>query len=155
MSEEKRTVVALIAGAVVFVICYIKLFLKGHSRKQKFIEKAEAKGHYKTATLIDSISICGNPEAKSSYCKYDRMECIYGYKVNGVSYRKKLTFRSQGTVSIRYPYVITIYYDPRHPSKGVCKEEATRGAQQAAGCCGTVIYAALTIMIIDNLLKII
>lgn len=155
MSEEKRMVISLAAGAIVFVMSFIKVFLMGRSRKQKFIDKAQAKGHYQTATLIDSVSVCGNPDANSSYYRHDRMKCIYEYKVNGVSYKKKLTFRSQGTISIRYPYVITIYYDPRHPSKGVCKEEATPGAQQTAGCCGTIVYAALTIIVVSNLLKLI
>lgn len=53
------------------------------------------------------------------------MKCIYEYRVNGISYKKKLIFRSQGTVSIRYPYEITIYYNPRHPSRGVCKERCS------------------------------
>ena len=115
-----------------------------------FIKKAEAKGHYKTATLIDSIRICGNPEAKSSYNRYDRMKCIYEYRVNGVSYKKKLIFRSQGTVSIRYPYEITIYYDPRHPSRGVCKEDV----RPTAGCLLTIIFAGITIRVIYELLNL-
>ena len=155
MSEEKRMAISLIAGAIVFVLCFIKVFLKGRSRKQKLIDKAAAKGHYQTATLIDAISICGNPDANSSYYRHDRMKCIYEYKVNGVSYKKKLKFRSQGTISIRYPYVITVYYNPKHPARGVCKEEATPGAQQTAGCCGTIVYTALAIIVISNLLKLI
>lgn len=122
MSGEAKEVIAVIAGAAVLIAGYIKLFFPERSHKYKFIKKAEAKEYYKTATLIDSIRICGNPEAKSSYNKYDRMKCIYEYKVNGVSYKKKLIFRSQGTVSIRYPYEITIYYNPRHPSRGGVKK---------------------------------
>ena len=114
---------------------YIKLFFPEHSHKNMFIKKAEAKGHYKTATLIDSICICGNPEAKSSYNRYDRM---------------KLIFRSQGTVSIRYPYEITIYYDPRHPSRGVCKEDV----RPTAGCLLTIIFAGITIKVIYELLNL-
>lgn len=88
MSEEAKEVIAVIAGVVVLIAGYIKLFFPEHSHKNMFIKKAEAKGHYKTATLIDSIRICGNPEAKSSYNRYDRMKCIYEYRVNGVSYKK-------------------------------------------------------------------
>lgn len=88
MSEEAKEVIAVIAGVVVLIAGYIKLFFPEHSHKNMFIKKAEAKGHYKTATLIDSICICGNPEAKSSYNRYDRMKCIYEYRVNGVSYKK-------------------------------------------------------------------
>lgn len=150
MSEEAKEVIAVIAGVVVLIAGYIKLFFPEHSHKNMFIKKAEAKGHYKTATLIDSICICGNPEAKSSYNRYDRMKCIYEYRVNGVSYKKKLIFRSQGTVSIRYPYEITIYYDPRHPSRGVCKEDV----RSTAGCLLTIIFAGITIKVIYELLNL-
>lgn len=153
MSEEAKeviAVIAVIAGVVVLIAGYIKLFFPEHSHKNMFIKKAEAKGHYKTATLIDSIRICGNPEAKSSYNRYDRMKCIYEYRVNGVSYKKKLIFRSQGTVSIRYPYEITIYYDPRHPSRGVCREDA----RLTAGCLLTIAFAGITIKVIYELLNL-
>ena len=150
MSEEAKEVIAVIAGVVVLIAGYIKLFFPEHSHKNMFIKKAEAKGHYKTATLIDSICICGNPEAKSSYNRYDRMKCIYEYRVNGVSYKKKLIFRSQGTVSIRYPYEITIYYDPRHPSRGACKEDV----RPTAGCLLTIIFAGITIKVIYELLNL-
>lgn len=150
LSGEAKEVIAVIAGVAVLIAGYIKLFFPERSHKYKFIKKAEAKGYYKTATLIDSIRICGNPEAKSSYNKYDRMKCIYEYKVNGVSYKKKLIFRSQGTVSIRYPYEITIYYNPRHPSRGVCKEDV----RPTAGCFLTIVFAGITIRVIYELLNL-
>ena len=34
MSEEIRSAIALIAGALVLVVCYIKIFLKGRSFNQ-------------------------------------------------------------------------------------------------------------------------
>ena len=41
MSEEIRSAIALIAGALVLVVCYIKIFLKGRSFNQKFMENVE------------------------------------------------------------------------------------------------------------------
>lgn len=150
MGEETKEVIAVIAGVVVLLVGYIKLFFPERSHKYKFIKKAEAKGHYKTATLIDSIRICGNLEAKSSYSRYDRMKCIYEYRVNGVSYKKKLIFRSQGTVSIRYPYEITIYHNPRHPSRGGVKKDV----RPTAGCFLTIVFAGITIRVIYELLNL-
>lgn len=49
MSEEAKEVIAVIAGVVVLIAGYIKLFFPERSHKNKFIKKAEAKGHYKTA----------------------------------------------------------------------------------------------------------
>ena len=150
MGGEAKEVIPVIAGVAVLIAGYIRLFFPNRSYKYKFIKKAEAKGHYKTATLIDSISICGNPEAKSSYHRYDRMKCIYEYKVNGVSYKKKLVFRSQGTISWDYPYTITVYYNPRHPSRGVCKEDVS----PTAGCFLTIVLAGITIKVMYELLNL-
>lgn len=125
MSEEAKEVIAVIAGVVVLLVGYIKLFFPERSHKYKFIKKAEAKGHYKTATLIDSIRICGNLEAKSSYSRYNRMKCIYEYKVNGVSY-KKTSF------------------------KGGCKEDV----RPTAGCFLTIVFAGITIRVIYELLNL-
>ena len=49
MSEEIRSAIALIAGALVLAVCYIKIFLKGRSFNQKFMEKA------KVVPLIKSL----------------------------------------------------------------------------------------------------
>ena len=53
MGEEIRSNVALIVGAIVLVVCYIKLFLKGRSFNQRFVERAKAQGSFTTATLIE------------------------------------------------------------------------------------------------------
>lgn len=63
MSEEIRSAIALIAGALVLVVCYIKIFLKGRSFNQKFMEKAKKQGCYTTATLIDNKLRLGNDES--------------------------------------------------------------------------------------------
>ena len=94
MGEEFRSVVALIVGAIVLVVCYIKLFLKGRSFNQRFVERAKAQGSFTTATLIDHKCRLGNDESGSSYFQNDRMKCTYEYKVNGTSYKKKMTFQS-------------------------------------------------------------
>lgn len=154
MSEEVRSAIALMAGAIVLVLCYVKLFLKGRSFNQKFVEKAKAQGHFATATLIDNKLRLGNDESGNANFKNDRMKCTYEYKVNGVSYKKKITFQSPGMVAVKFPYTITVYYDPNNPSKSVCKEEVSQGSQRTAGCLGTIIFAALTFIVIYNLLKL-
>mgnify|MGYP004675663621 FL=1 len=155
MNEEIRSTIALIAGAIVFVVCYIKLFLKGKSSRQRFIERAKEQGSFVTATLIDHKRRLGNDESGNSYFQNDRMKCTYEYKVNGITYKKKLTCQSPGLVSIKLPYEITVYYDPRNPAKSVCKEEASQGAQRSAGCLGTIIFAIVAFELAYNLLKLI
>ena len=155
MSEEIRSTIALIAGAIVFVVCYIKLFLKGKSLRQRFIERAKEQGSFTTATLIDHKRRLGNDESGNSYFQNDRLKCTYEYKVNGITYKKKLTFQSPGTVSIKFPYEVTVYYDPKNPAKSVCKEEASQGSQRSAGCLGTIVFAIVAFELIYNLLKLI
>ena len=155
MSEEIRSAIALIAGALVLVVCYIKIFLKGRSFNQKFMEKAKKQGCYTTATLIDNKLRLGNDESGNASFKNDRMKCTYEYKVNGISYKKKITFQSPGMVAVKFPYTIMVYYDSNNPSKSVCKEEASQGSQRTAGCLGTIAFAAITFIVIYNLLKLV
>ena len=77
MSEEIRSAIALIAGALVLAVCYIKIFLKGRSFNQKFMEKAKKQGCYTTATLIDNKLRLGNDESGNASFKNDRMKCTY------------------------------------------------------------------------------
>ena len=150
MSEELRLAIALICGLIILSIGYIKLFLKGRSRKQRFIENAKAKGNYTTGKLIDSKLRLGNDESRNESFRYDRMKVTYEYFVNGVSYKKKMVFQSPGMVAVNYPYTVTVYYNPKNPAKGICKEEAQRNA----GCLGTIVLAALTFIVIYNFLKL-
>ena len=152
MHEELRTTIALIGGAIVFAVCLHRFFrgLKGHSAKDRWIEKATANGTYTTATLIRNKLILGNDESGNSYYKNDRMKCTYEYVVDGVSYKKKLTFQSPGMVAVKYPYTVTVYYDPRNPAKGICKEEVKRGA----GCFGSLLFPAVVFAVIYQLLKL-
>lgn len=154
MSEEIRSAVALITAAIVLIVCYIKLFLRGHSTNQKFVEKAKAQGNFTTATLINNRLRLGNDESGNANFKNDRMKCTYEYKINGISYKKKITFQSPGMVAVKFPYTITVYYDPKNPSKSICKEEASQGSQRTAGCLGTMALTAITFIVIYNLLKL-
>lgn len=69
MSEEIRSAIALTAGAIVLILCYVKLFLKGRSFNQKFVEKAKAQGNFTTATLIDNKLRLGNDESGNANFK--------------------------------------------------------------------------------------
>lgn len=155
MSEEIRSTIALIAGAIVFVACYVKIFLKESSFNQNFVEKSKAQGCFTTATLADNKIRLGNDESGNAYFKNDRMKCIYEYRVNGVSYKKKIVFQSPGMVAVKFPYTITVYYDSKNPAKSICKEEAGQGSPRAERCLGIILFAAITGVIIYNLLKII
>lgn len=154
MREEIRSAIALTASVIVLVVCYIKLFLRGRSTNQKFIEKAKAQGNFTTATLVDNKLRSGNDESGNASFKNDRMKCTYEYKMNGISYKKKITFQSPGMVAVKFPYTITVYYDPENPSKSICKEEGSQGSQRTAGCLGTIALTAITFTVIYNLLKL-
>lgn len=151
MSENLKMIIAVVAGIIVFVICCIKLF-KGKTSKEKFIINAKEKGNYTTATLVDNKLRLGNDESGNASFKYDRMKCTYEYQVNGISYKKRITFQSPGMVSVKFPYTITVYYNPNRPSKCICKEEVQN---KGFGCFATIVLAGLTIKIVYELLKLI
>ena len=46
MSEDLIGLITLLVSTIVCVISYIKIFLFGKTRKQKFMEKAIEKGYY-------------------------------------------------------------------------------------------------------------
>lgn len=151
MNETIRALIALLAGTVVLIVCYINVILKGKSHKQKLIEKAKATGNYTTATLIKNELLLGNDESGNANFKNDRMKCVYEYKVNGISYKKKITFQSPGMVAVKYPYSLTVYYDSNNPRKCVCPEEAN---SKSIGCFGTVALVIVTIAVVFYLLKL-
>ena len=150
MSEDLKMIIAVVIGTIVLAIGYIRMCFKGKTSKEKFIETARKKGNYTTATLIDNKLRFGNDENPSF--KYERMKCTYEYQVNGISYKKRITFQSPGMVSVKFPYTITVYYNPNRPSKGLTKEEAQN---KEFSCFATIVLAVITIFVIYNLLKLI
>ncbi len=155
MDESMRAKIALILATVTLVVGYFKIFLRGKSKKQKFIEKAKAEGNYTTGKCVDSKRIRGNKDSSTVEYRYDSYNVKYEYSVNGIIYSKKMIFQSPGMVGVRYPYEVTVYYNPKKPQKGICKEEAGKGEQRTAGCFGTIVITILVFEVVYNLLKLV
>jgi len=122
MSEDLKAVIAVVPGIVLFVYLYIMLFAKWKTRKEKFIEKAKAKGH-----------VTEGRRAKYRYASMDNKQgkfshyiiwVKYEYVVNGKTYYKKLRFKRH---RFSFPDHVNVYYDARNPRKAVCPHEARRG----------------------------
>lgn len=152
MSENLKAVIAVGAGTIVLIICYIRLIFKGRSKsyKERFIERAKAEGNVAEATLVDTKLRLGNDESNNSYYKNDLMKATYQYTVRGKTYKKKLKFQSPGMVSVKYPYSVKVYYNEKNPAKGVCLEEAG-----SSGCATTMLLTVLTIIAVYGLLKLV
>lgn len=143
-----RYVIPSIAVLIVFAIEYIKTFC---SKDDKFITKAKENGNYVTGNIIDRKFYYGNETSSSSRFRNHRIKVVYEYVVNGTSYKKKITFHSPGKVRIDYPNSVTVYYNPKNPSKGICKEEP---AQSGGGRLVTIIIAIIVFNITKYLINL-
>ncbi|WP_440526303.1 hypothetical protein, partial [Simiaoa sp.] len=52
---------------------------------------------------VSTLFIQHHDESGNANFKNDRMKCTYEYKVNGISYKKKITFQSPGMVAVKFP----------------------------------------------------
>lgn len=154
MSEKMQVGIAVGCGFIVFVFSYIKVFLYGKSRKQRFIEKAKEKGNVTYGTCVDTKLSLGTDKAGSpDALRFDTLIVKYEYVVNGKKYYKKLRFQSPGMASIDFPYKVKVYYDPKRPRKAVCKREASVGRQRQNGCLLTILYTIATTRIVYEIIK--
>ena len=140
MDEQIKYIILLI-GIIALVLCYIKLLVNGRFSKQRFIDKAEAKGHYTVARLIDieCIEQTGNEHYRES-----KIKCTYEYRVSGISYKKEIVYWLFGfRTASKCPQTIIVYYKPRNPAKSVCEKEVALGDQWSTGWFWTIIFGAI------------
>lgn len=151
MTEEIQSIISVMIGLLVTFPFFINRVIKGKSWKKKFIEEASKQNCFTKATCVDTKIAYGSGEdGHSDSVKYNSIKVKYAYHVNGNTYYKKLTFVSQGTVAINYPYEITVYYKKNNPKKAIAKEE-----EKNSGCLMGIIIFFVIVFIVTNLLKII
>lgn len=152
MAENLAFGIALSMAVLVGILCLYKLVIKGKTKKQKFIEKAEEMGCYTQGKFVDFKVIMGAEDSKSASFRYDTYIVKYEYVVEGKKYYKKMPFSADGRLVGSYPLIVTVYYDSRKPSKAFCKEEATKTKQVRGGCLTTIFFTILTLALVYNLL---
>lgn len=152
MNETLMNGIVVAVGIAIVLTGYIRSGMNIKSRREKFIEKAKAQGHYTTGECVETKIRRGTNEPDDLY-QDDSLKVKYQYSVNGVTYTKKMSFESPGMVSIKYPHQVTVYYDPKNPGKAVCKEEAERDPN--VGCCGTLVLAGLVMAVLYRILGLV
>ena len=131
-------VITFLIYAAVFLYCFIFVYWKGKSRKQKFIERAKQQGNVTTGTKISAKVYQGDASAKSYNARSNTWVVIYGYMVDGVEYKRKVKFDGGlGIPKANYPVQVNVCYDPRRPKKALCVEEVSRVNYE--GCLITMI----------------
>jgi len=134
-----------------FVYCFIFVYWKGKSRKQKFIERAKQQGNVTTGTKISAKVYQGDASAKSYNARSNTWVVIYGYMVDGVEYKRKVKFDGGlGIPKANYPVQVNVCYDPRRPKKALCVEEVSRVNYE--GCLITMIVPFLIGQLVYRLL---
>ena len=146
MTEEVRIWIAFGVMMVISITGYLRMFRKSPSRKQKFIETAKQKDNFATAFLVDTKYRYADRFSEDMRKQEDFCIAVYEYTVNGNTYQKKLRFDALGKNTPAVPRSITIYYDPHHPQKGICPNEATVAHRNSAGCFFTVVGAFFGIL---------
>lgn len=150
MTENIQFAVAAFCGLTVFGVCYYYFLLKNNSVKQSFINKAKSNGWVAEGVCVAQKTRYGTHDINdASYLSNDTLIVKYEYMVKGVKYYKKLKFQSPGMVSIKFPYKVKVYYNPKNPKKSFCQEEIS----DTGGCLITIIATVGTLIVIFNLLK--
>lgn len=152
MTEDMRSGIAFGIMIAIALIGYIGMFRKGRPKYHKFIEAAKRRGTFVTATAVDTKYMYTDRKSDNAFLQHNQRTVIYEYVVDGKTYHKKLVFESPGTVTIDYPYTVTVYYHPDNPSKGICPQESTVAARNSWGCLFTIVGAFAAFFLVYFLL---
>lgn len=153
MPDEIISLLALCVSVPV-AVGYYKKVMGGNSKHDRFVEKAKRNGCVTTGVCVDTEYLSGDPDAKSLEGRSGAIEAKYQYRVEGVTYKKKLLFRNPGSMHIEHPKTIEIYYDVHNPKKAVSPVEFSTATRYQTGCLGAVgVWIVLTAIMI-NVLKL-
>jgi len=134
-----------------FVYCLIFVFIKGKSRKRKFMERMKEQGNVVTGAKIKAKLLKGSLSAKGYYARRNTWIVVYGYTVDGVEYKRKVKFDGGlGIPKTNYPVQVNVCYDPRRPKKAVCVEEVPRLNYE--GCLITIFLPLVVGYLVSRLL---
>ncbi len=150
MTDDLRITIALICGVAIFVFLFFFVFLKGKTKGNQLMLKAQKNG---STTIGKAV--------KNDYRRFTgpegryRSEIVtYEYFVDGKRYEKKITFSDTGIV-INYPDQVEIFYDKNNPYKSCADVELSQDKQKQTGCYIAIVIPIVAIIFIYNLLKLI
>lgn len=153
MGDEVIVAIALFVAVIVSSL-YYKRVMNGGTRKQKMIERAKRKGNVTTAVYVNSKVLAADRDGESIRAQNRKLQAVYEYRVNGVSYKKVLHFINTGGVGLSCPNHMTVYYDARNPRNAVCAEEASEFTKRQSGCLGALGIGFLIVIVLVNILKL-
>ena len=146
MTEDTVYLISGLIGFGVFLYCFIFVYLKGKTKKQKKAEKWKEQGCVTEGKLVDSkITYYGDTDLHGSM-RENSYKATYDYAVNGKKYTVSLGFNDD------YPVRIIVYYDPQNPSKCITSCEITEIQRVGHGCVITIIATILAIGVSANIL---
>lgn len=152
MKFELITLISLIISITVAIISN-RMIMKNKHGKYKLLETAKAKGNVVTGTIASTKLRLGNEKSNSPHFRNDEIRATYHYMVNGITYKKVMSFQSHGRVTPDYPATVQVYYKASNPRKSVCPEEAREVNRRQSGCMLSIIVWFVTMAIVFNILK--
>ena len=147
MTEDTVYLISGLIGFGVFLYCFIFVYLKGKTKKQKKAEKWKEQGCVVEGKLIDAkITYHGDSDCEGAL-RDSSFKANYEYEVNGKKYKVTLCFERD------YPICIRVFYDPQNPSKCITANEITESERMGHGCLITIIATFLSIGVCANILS--
>lgn len=150
MTDDLRITIALVCGAILFVVLFVSVFLKGKTKGNQLMNRAKADGSTTVGRAVknDYRRFTG-PEGR-----YRSEIVTYEYFVAGKRFEKKITFSDTG-IAINYPNQVEIFYDKGNPAKAYADVELAQNKQKQTGCYVAIVIPIVAIILIYNLLKLI
>ena len=149
MLNEDLKAILTVGIALTIAIIFCINFYRGGTSREKFIERAKAKGNVVEAVCIKTKRGFRYDVSDDDRYRHESKKVTYEYTVKGKKYRKKLYFQSPG-VSINFPYTITLYYSDRNPRKAYTKMELN---EVGRGCFLTVVVFCIAMFVLVRIIK--
>lgn len=150
MTDDLRITIALVCGAILFIVFFVSVFLKGKTKGNRLMNRAKTNGSTTVGRAVknDYRRFTG-PEGR-----YRSEIVTYEYFVEGKRFEKNITFSDTGIV-INYPNQVEIFYDKGNPAKAYADVELTQNKQKQTGCYVAIVIPIVAIILIYNFLKLI
>ena len=152
MRDEIIGLIALCFSVPASVVYYKKV-MGGNTKHDRFVNKAKRNGCVTTGVSVDTEYLSGDPDAKSLQGRSGALAVKYQYQVEGITYYKRIHFHDAGSINIKYPRTIEIYYEKSKPKKAVSPVEFSAANRRQSGCLGAVGIWIVITGILVNVLK--
>lgn len=152
MPEEMIMLAALVIAGLITRVFY-KNVMSGNTKKQRFVDRAKHCGCVTKGTVVKTKMMFGDSSSDDPRVSEERMLVVYNYMVDGTTYEKAVVFQEPGSVRVKYPNEIVIYYDRSNPKKNVASVDVTAEKRRESGCLSSLVVFIICLFFVFRLLR--